>query len=854
MSTAGAMVGRYAIERELGRGGMATVYLAEDRKLHRRVALKILRPELAATLGPERFLREIGIAARLSHPHILQLHDSGEADGRLFYAMPFVEGESLRQRLAREPQLPVDDVIDIVRAVAAALDHAHKAGIIHRDVKPENILLASGQPAGTHPLVADFGIARALDVAGGERLTETGLALGTPAYMSPEQAAGAGHLDHRSDIYALGCVTYEMLAGAPPFTGPTAQSILARHAVDPIPPLHTVRPRLPRGIEDVIERALAKVPADRFTTAGQFADVLAAAAAGTAAARRIWRSRATVVGGLGAAMLAAAVLAPNLLPGRAGDRVSRIQPAGTSTLRAGSRAAQPILAVLPFQSTSSDTRDAYFAQGMHQEMISQLGMISGMTVIARASVMRYGDSAVSANKIAEDLGADFLLRGRVRKDLSGVGLTAELVDARTGREIWKDAYHRRPTEAGLSAIRGEVVRGIAEALRVKISSVERARLSGRSTENTAAYNLYLRATQLDYGSDPAQAVAAAELLKQAIALDSGFAPAFAQLGEVYSVRSYIQGQSRAWSDSAIVLARRALQLDSSLPAGYHVLALSYLDQGRLAQAAQAYAENVRLNPSDGHALKVLGWIELLRGNLPEAVLLLLDAKAVAPMDQTIYGNLHLIAQVFGDQSWSSELRRTLRALGVKPDQEIGLLLHEGKTREAVSEAERFLGERPSSFRALGAAAKASVAAGDYRRAKEHFDAMYRIAPDDWDWWGLTYRTTYADVLLKTGERRRALELLERTLQDAKRLVERGDERPGIQREIAAIYAAKGDLDQAYAWLTRAINVGWRLEHIHPSQLFSFLHGTPRFHTLIARIEADVQQAKEQVARAGLALR
>ena len=229
-----ALLGRYTIERELGRGGMATVYLAEDLKLHRRVALKVLDPELAVALGSERFLREIEIASRLSHPHILGLHDAGEAGGRLFYAMPYVQGESLRQRLLREPQLPVMETVRILRAVAGALDAAHRAGVVHRDIKPENILLAADPGGGpAHPWVADFGIARALSAAGGERLTETGLALGTPAYMSPEQAAASDRLDGRSDIYALGCVAYEMLAGTPPFTGPTPQAILARH--DPMP-------------------------------------------------------------------------------------------------------------------------------------------------------------------------------------------------------------------------------------------------------------------------------------------------------------------------------------------------------------------------------------------------------------------------------------------------------------------------------------------------------------------------------------------------------------------------------------------------------------------------------------------
>ncbi len=277
---AAALSDRYLIARELGAGGMATVYLAEDLKHHRRVAIKVLRPELAASLGPERFLREIATTANLRHPHILPLYDSGEVlveppergDGPrsfLYYVMPFVEGESLRDRLNREKQLPLDDAVRIAREVADALSYAHSRGVIHRDIKPENILLESG-----HAVVADFGIARAVAAAGGEQLTETGMAIGTPTYMSPEQAAGARDLDGRTDLYALACVLYEMLAGQPPFTGPTTESIVRQHLTGTPPPITQFRPAVPAEVAGALQRALAKTPADRFNPVAQFADAL----------------------------------------------------------------------------------------------------------------------------------------------------------------------------------------------------------------------------------------------------------------------------------------------------------------------------------------------------------------------------------------------------------------------------------------------------------------------------------------------------------------------------------------------------------------------------------------------------
>ena len=269
-----ALASRYRLECELGSGGMATVWLAHDLRHERRVAIKVLRPDLAAELGAERFLREIALTASLQHPHILPLFDSGSADGQLWYVMPYVEGETLRARLVRERQLPLGDVLRIATEVADALQHAHARGVIHRDVKPENILLHGG-----HALVADFGIALALEEAGGPRITQTGLSLGTPQYMAPEQAAGERTMDARVDVYALGAVTYEMLAGEPPFTGPTAQVVIARSLTEEPRPLTTQRRGIPAHVEDAVQAALAKVPADRFDSAARFAAALGGAGA-----------------------------------------------------------------------------------------------------------------------------------------------------------------------------------------------------------------------------------------------------------------------------------------------------------------------------------------------------------------------------------------------------------------------------------------------------------------------------------------------------------------------------------------------------------------------------------------------
>ena len=323
-----ALADRYAIERELGQGGMATVYLAHDLKHDRKVALKVLHPDLAATIGVDRFLSEIKVTANLQHPNILGLFDSGIADGQAYYVMPYVEGESLRDQLEREKQLPVPDALRIATGIAAALEYAHAHRVIHRDIKPENILLQSGQP-----VVADFGIALAVQQAGGQRLTQTGMSLGTPAYMSPEQAMGERTLDARTDIYALGVITYEMLAGEPPFSGPNTQAIVARVLTEKPRPLAQLRETVSPGVEAAVHQALQKLPADRYGTAAEFAAALNASGSATAVhlsssvrAATGWRSRrvrlSLAVGGVAGLIAAAFLVGRSRAAGSSFDQVA----------------------------------------------------------------------------------------------------------------------------------------------------------------------------------------------------------------------------------------------------------------------------------------------------------------------------------------------------------------------------------------------------------------------------------------------------------------------------------------------------------------------------------------------------
>jgi serine/threonine-protein kinase len=396
-----ALADRYRFERPLGAGGMALVYLAEDLRHHRKVAVKVLRPELAGAMGPERFLREIEIAAGLHHPHILPLYDSGDADGLLYYVMPLVEGESLRDRLTREKQLPMNEALQIAREAADALSYAHSRRVIHRDIKPENVLLESG-----HAVVTDFGIARAITAAGGAELTKTGIAVGTPAYMSPEQASGGRDLDGRSDIYALGCVLYEMLAGEPPFTGPTPQAIVARALTESPRPLQIVRETVPAAIAASIRKAMARTPADRFATAAQFADALAASPS-DASGRGQGSSWLTTTPRI---RLAIGAL---LLVGAAWAIVTRFSrpPVPVSPTR---------IAVFPFSVRGSGTI-AYLAEGFVDLLSRNLDGVADLRSVDPATVLttvaKSGGSAVldaeRGRAVARRLGAGLYVLGSV---------------------------------------------------------------------------------------------------------------------------------------------------------------------------------------------------------------------------------------------------------------------------------------------------------------------------------------------------------------------------------------------------------------------------------------------------------
>jgi len=514
-----ALRDRYRIERELGAGGMATVYLAQDLKHERPVAIKVLRPELARAIGAERFLREIATTANLRHPHILPLYDSGEAADLLFYVMPYVEGESLRDRLERDRQLPLDDALQIAREVADALSYAHARGVVHRDIKPENILLE-----GKHAVVADFGIAKAVDAAGGGQLTETGMAVGTPAYMSPEQAAGGQDLDGRSDLYALACVLYEMLAGQPPFTGPTAESLVRQHIMVDAPPVTNLRPAVPASVAAALQRALAKTPADRFNPVAQFSEaiqdrgttsVLLGAPAPTRAASpwKRWIPAAAV----GVLLIGAA-----LWYGLRG-------PSGAADADLAS------IAVLPFTDMSPSGDMEYFGDGMAEEILNALARLPGLKVSGRTSSFSFKGKGTDLKSIGEALGVGTVLEGSIRRSADQIRITAQLIRTDDQSHLWSETFDRS-FDADVFAVQDDIAQAIVGALRLQLGGQPAPSIEAhRGTQNLEAYNAYLQGRFQWLRRTKESVLGSVASFEEAIRIDPGYARAYAGLADAHLV-------------------------------------------------------------------------------------------------------------------------------------------------------------------------------------------------------------------------------------------------------------------------------------------------------------------------------
>jgi serine/threonine-protein kinase len=713
---------------------MAVVYLAHDAKHDRKVAVKVLRAEPSSLIGPDRFVREIQVAARLNHPGILPVYDSGESDSYLFYVMPYVEGESLREKLDSEGRIPVNEAVGIVREVASALEHAHACGVIHRDIKPENILLHQGVP-----MLMDFGIAMAVSAATDPRLTRTGLLVGTPRYMSPEQSVGERELDAGSDQYSLACVLYEMIAGQPPHAGATAQALIARRLTEPVPDMNRIRKTASPRIERALAKALSPDPDDRFESVVAFAQALAEPAAPPPTARSV--------------------------------------------------------AVLPFLNLSTDPENEYFADGITEDVIAQLSQIGDLKVISRTSVMAFKRREEGAREIAGQLNVATLLDGSVRRAGGRVRIVAHLIDAETDEHLWSETYDRELSD--IFAIQTDVALQIAEALEAELTPGEKTRMLRKPTNDLEAYQLYLRA-RYDLNQLTEKGFEAAiGYLEQAIALDPGYALAYAMLALAYAeagagVVGGVLEPAEAY-DRAREAATKALELDSGLAEAHSMLGLVKLYRDfDYSGAEREFKRALELNPRSADALDAYGRMLAGLERYDEALEVQERAHELDPLEHRL--------------------------------DRVSTLLRAGRYDEALQPALHIVETEPSFAHAHATLGWTYLLLGRPDDGLAALRQAVSLSPRN-----TMYQAQLGQALAITGDAAGAEQVL-RELEDlaARRYVS--------PYHFAYVYAGLGEHDRAMDCLEQAYEErGGALYGIKGSFLFADLRSHPRFKALLGRL-------------------
>ena len=667
---------RYIIEREVGRGGMAFVYLARDRRYERQVAIKVLDPEIATAVGSERFLREIRITAQLQHPHIVPLLDSGEARNMLYAVMPFVEGESLRDRLMAAGRLSPTEAVSIGWEVADALDYAHRRGVVHRDIKPENILVSNG-----HALVADFGIARAIGLAGGATLTGVGFPIGTAAYMSPEQATAASPVDGRSDIYSLGCVLYEMLAGRMAFSGPSLKSVLTQQLTSDPPLVHISRPEISQHLVAVVRRCLMKQPDERYQTAGELAEELRGALSelprvSTPVPRPPMPETQAESDGLlsaaGRLVVPAAVLAIILLAVMFFYRQRGGDPRGAAAPSEGPYTAS--VAVLPFSNLSGGSGNEYFSEGITDEIISQLAQVESLKVISRTSVLALKGSSLTLPQIAETLGVRHIVEGSVRRQGDRVRVTAELIEAASDAHLWSGSFEGDLADS--FRVQEEIARKVSGQLLTTIRGVRPMARSAMPKQG-AAFDALLLGRHLLEGRSPDAVEGAIKAFREALKADSAYAPAYAGLSAAY-VLHVVYGFPGGVDPyvavaRALALADRAVELDPGLAEAHLarsdalLISLAPHDEvlRTLREARRLMPGSVEVYLSVAHALEHMGrWEAAMQ-----------QAQRALALDPLSTGVRHsVIAIALGAHQYDVALEEARRARAFEPNDQIAEML------------------------------------------------------------------------------------------------------------------------------------------------------------------------------------
>jgi serine/threonine-protein kinase len=743
----------YTVERELGGGGMSRVFLAMDTKLERPVVIKLLPQDVAEGISVERFRREIQVAAKLQHPHIVPVLSAGEVDGRPYFTMPYVAGETLSQRITRDGELPVEDAVRLLRDVASALAYAHRNSVVHRDIKPANVLLAD-----EYALVLDFGVAKALSASAlpsdSETLTSAGSTLGTPAYMSPEQAVADPAIDHRTDIYSFGVVAYEALTGSPPFVDRNAQALMAAHAMRPAEPISTRRAVLPAWLANLVMRCLEKRPADRPQTAAEIVRILQSGeASGTApslaAAAPTASARSKLVPFAAAALVLAIIAgAGAFMLSRRSDNVPAVDQAITS------------VAVLPLANEGGSKEDEYFSDGMTDELATVLSRIPGLRVASRTSAYSFKGKQINVVDIGRALNVQAVFEGSVRRAGGKLRVTGQLTSVRDGLSLWTDSYERDASD--VFAVQDEVARSIVDGLKLHLALTASKPDAGAGTTNVEAYDNYLRGRYFWNARGAHNLRRAIEYFDRAIAQDPSFARAYATRAIAYALlpeysdaASPIDALRRTRADG-----EKALSIDSTLAEAQTGIALAFVHSRQWDEGERAYQKAIALDPNYPTAHQWYGELLYNTSRLDSSIAETARARKLDPLAPILAAaNSYALSLA---RQYPSALSVIKQGIEIAPD--LGVLhsvaaqiyVGLGDAANARREMERAARTDHELVLRQGQLAYVYAATGDHDAAQAVLERMKHDAgPEE------MHAVAFAIAYMWLGDKPKALDLLDR---------------------------------------------------------------------------------------------